>query len=149
MAASLPEPVFEVTRGIFSVKLMNGMEIPAEEIDRKDIFNAVFQYCSTPRTRAEITAFTGKSRYYTMSAIVQPLIEQGRIQLTIPDKPQSPKQQYVAVHWYIVALLLHSKQQESSEKLIVFTNFSIIGLPLEWQSKTEAVIPKGSFFDAA
>ena len=95
-AADLPDPGFDVTRGVFSVTFQNGTGIPEEEIDRRDIYMAVVQYCSTPRSRAEITSFTGKSRYYTMSAIVQPLIDQGRLQMTMPDKPKSPKQQYVA-----------------------------------------------------
>ena len=94
--ADLPEPEFQVTRGVFSVTFLNGMGIPEEEIDKTDIFNAVVQFCLKPRTRQEITAFTGKSRYYTMSAIVQPLIDQGRIRMTIPNKPKSPNQQFVA-----------------------------------------------------
>lgn len=96
-AANLPAPRFEAARGVFRVIFMNGMEIPEEEIDKGDIAEAVVKYCSTPRSRAEITAFTGKSRYYTMSAIVQPLIDQGRLQATIPDKPKSSRQRYVAV----------------------------------------------------
>ena len=95
-AANLPDPGFDVARGVFSVTFQNGAGIPEGEIDRRDIYMAVVQYCSTPRSRAEITSFTGKSRYYTMSAIVQPLIDQGRLQMTMPDKPKSPKQQYVA-----------------------------------------------------
>ena len=94
--ADLPEPEFQVTRGVFSVTFLNGMGIPEEEIDKTDIFNAVVQFCLKPRTRQEITAFTGKSRYYTMSAIVQPLIDQGRIRMTIPNKPKSPNQQFVS-----------------------------------------------------
>ena len=58
--ADLPEPEFQVTRGVFSVTFLNGMGIPEEEIDKTDIFNAVVQFCLKPRTRQEITAFTGK-----------------------------------------------------------------------------------------
>ena len=94
--ADLPEPEFKTDRGMFSVTFMNGTAIPEEEIDKGNIAEAVVAYCSTPRSRAEITAFTGKSRYYTMSAIVQPLIDQGRIRITIPDKPKSSRQRYVA-----------------------------------------------------
>lgn len=57
---------------------------------------AILQFCRIPRSRKEITEFTGKSRYYTMSAILQPLIDSGEILQTIPDKPRSPKQRYVA-----------------------------------------------------
>jgi ATP-dependent DNA helicase RecG len=58
---------------------------------------AVIQFCSIPRTRQEITEFTGRSRFYAMSNIVQPLVEQGRLRMTMPDKPQSPFQRFVAV----------------------------------------------------
>lgn len=33
--------------------------------------------------------------YYSMSKIVQPLIDDGKIALTLPDKPKSSKQRYV------------------------------------------------------
>jgi len=33
--------------------------------------------------------------YYSMSKIVQPLIDDGEIALTLPDKPKSSKQRYV------------------------------------------------------
>ena len=94
--AELPKPEFVVERGVFKVRLRNGMEMPETEIDKTDIHRAVVQYCRTPRSRDEITAFTGKSRYYTMSAIVQPLIDQGRLKMTLPEKPKSPNQRYVA-----------------------------------------------------
>ncbi len=96
--ADLPEPIFDVTRGVFSVTFRNSIGISEEEIDKTNIFDAVVQFCLNPRTRQEITAFTGKSRYFTMSAIVQPLLDQGRLRMTMPDKPKSPSQQFVSAH---------------------------------------------------
>ena len=94
--AQLPKPEFIVERGIFKAVLRNSSEMPESEIDRSDIHRAVVQFCTTPRSRKELTTFTGKSRYYTMSAIVQPLIDQGRLKMTIPEKPKSPNQRFVA-----------------------------------------------------
>lgn len=94
--AGLPSPTFDVVHGIFKVIFRNGIDIDADQIDKSDIFSAVILYCSVPRTREELTSFTGKSRYYTMSAIVQPLIEQGKLAMTIPDKPKSVNQKYVS-----------------------------------------------------
>lgn len=94
--ADLPEPRFDAMRELFTVNFFNGMGIPEEEIDKSDILVAVVQFCSVPRTRQEITAFTGKSRYHTMSAIVQPLLERGLLRMTLPEKPQSQYQQFVA-----------------------------------------------------
>ena len=94
--ADLPKPEFDVERGIFKVKLRNDMEMSGTEIDRKDIHRAVVQFCAIPRSREELTAFTGKSRYYTMSAIVQPLLDQGKLKMSMPEKPKSPKQRFIA-----------------------------------------------------
>ncbi len=72
------------------------MQRHESEIDKTDIYRAVVQFCETPRSREELTTFTGKSRYYTMSAIVQPLIDQGRLKMSMPEKPKSPNQRFVA-----------------------------------------------------
>ncbi len=93
--AKLPKPEFSDLRGIFKVTFRNGTGMAETEIDKSDIHKAILLFCRTPRTREELTAFTGKSRYYTMSAIVQPLLEQSRLRMTIPDRPKSPKQRYV------------------------------------------------------
>ena len=95
--ADLPDPKFEIRRGEFRVTLSNSRIELGEGIDKTDIRSAVVKFCSAPRSRDELTAFTGKSRYYTMSSIVQPLIEQGRIKMTLPDKPKSSKQRYITV----------------------------------------------------
>lgn len=96
--ANLPRPEFNDHRTVFRVVFRNGTAMETDKIDRTDLHRAVVQFCATPRTREEITEFVGKSRYFTMSAYVQPLLNQGRLRMTIPDKPKSPKQTYVAVH---------------------------------------------------
>ena len=95
--AGLPEPKFEIRRGDFEVTLINNIFVPVDEIDKTDISAAVMIFCKTPRSRKELVEFTGKSQYYTMSAIVQPLISSGKIKYTIPEKPKSPKQRFVTV----------------------------------------------------
>ncbi len=94
--SGLPKPEFEVKHGIFKVIFRNGIELTESEIDKSDIFTAVVQYCSVPRSREELVAFTGKSRFFTMSSIMKPLIEQNLIQLTIPEKPKSVHQRFVS-----------------------------------------------------
>lgn len=89
--AGLPTPIFSVLHGEFKVVMKNGyysanMSLP----------EAIIEFCSVPRTRAEIIAFTGKSRTYTMTKLVQPLIDAGAIRLTLPEKPKSSKQKYVS-----------------------------------------------------
>ena len=53
-------------------------------------------YCAEPKTRDEIMRHIGlKDREHFRLDILLPLIEGGLLDLTIPDKPKSPKQKYV------------------------------------------------------
>jgi ATP-dependent DNA helicase RecG len=96
--AHLPEPQFIVQHGLFKVIFRNGIQLHEDSlhVNKSDLLLAVVQFCQTPKSRDEITAFTGKSRYYTMSSIVSPLIMQGRLRMTMPEKPKSANQRYVA-----------------------------------------------------
>ena len=58
---------------------------------------SLLEFCEQPRARQEIIDFLGFSRYYAMSKIVQPLLDAGKLALTMPDKPKSSKQRYVRV----------------------------------------------------
>lgn len=52
-------------------------------------------FCRTPRTRIEICDYLGlNSVTYAIQAHVMPLVEAGKIKMSIPDKPKSPKQLY-------------------------------------------------------
>ena len=95
--SGLPPPEFYVERGLFKVVFRNGTDDPAASIDKTNIRDAIVKFCAVPRTREELTRFTGMSRYYTMSSIVQPLVMEGRLRMTIPEKPRSHKQCFVAV----------------------------------------------------
>jgi hypothetical protein len=58
----------------------------------------ILKFCETPRHRAEIQEFAGfQNRDYFRKEILNPLIEQGLLAPTLPDKPNSPNQQYRAV----------------------------------------------------
>ncbi len=88
--AGLPAPVFAVRHGEFTVVMKNGYfsgEAPAS--------NSVVDFCSIPRSRDELAAFVGKSKNHVMQHIIAPLVQNGMLKPTIPDKPRSPKQKYV------------------------------------------------------
>jgi len=54
-------------------------------------------YCQEPRTREEIMHLLGlKHLPHFRSSILQPLLAEGLLEQTIPDKPKSPNQKYVA-----------------------------------------------------
>lgn len=88
--AGLPVPVFSATHGEFKVVMKNGYDK-----ERQSLPESIIDFCSTPRTRAELVDFTGKSRTYTMAKMVQPLIDSGKLKLTLPEKPRSSKQKFV------------------------------------------------------
>lgn len=92
--AGLPEPEFSVTHGEFKVVFRNNIIVSDTAPVKEKIGDRILNFCRVPRTRAELTDFTGMSRYYTMSAIVQPLIESGKLKMTIPGKPKSKDQKY-------------------------------------------------------
>ena len=94
--ANLPSPQFKEGRGEFRVIFWNGNENLGNDVDKSDILSAVMRFCSVPRSRDELAAFCQRSRYTTMSTIVQPLINQGKLMETIPEKPKSKNQRYVA-----------------------------------------------------
>lgn len=97
--SGLPEPIFKVSRGLFSVTFRNGETITPEITikNSKEMAKAVLNFCYAPRSRAEIITLTGKSQTYTMNYIVKPLLEKGLLRMTNPEKPKSNKQKYVAV----------------------------------------------------
>lgn len=90
MYAGMSMPVFEVRHGEFKVTMKNTIfrENSTSE-------NAILDFCTVPRSRAELVAFTGKSRTYTMSNLIKPLLTSGKLKMTLPEKPKSSKQRFV------------------------------------------------------
>lgn len=94
--AGLPEPIFRDEKGIFTVILYNARH------EKRDVLvnagqNKLLEFCKTPRSRAEITEFCGKTQYYAMKKFVEPLLQQGLLEYTIPEKPKSPAQKFRTV----------------------------------------------------
>ncbi len=88
--AGLPAPIFSVVRGEFKVVMKNGLFA-----ETMSISDSLTEFCSIPRTRAEIVAFIGKSKNYVMSQIVASLLDSGKLKMTMPEKPKSPNQKFV------------------------------------------------------
>ncbi len=56
----------------------------------------IIWFCAEPRSFKEIMERLGlKNRVYVFKDYVSPLVVEGLIALTIPDKPKSPRQKYV------------------------------------------------------
>ena len=95
-AHNLPEPVFENRRNEFVVVLYNGTDIkPAQE---KPEAATLLEYCKEPRSRKEIAQFLKlKTASYAMDRYIRPLLEEGKLKMTIPEKPKSTHQKYRTV----------------------------------------------------
>ena len=103
---SLPEPQFTDSRGEFKVVLYNGskqeetQELSVEDETASEISDTkgLIEFCRSPRTRAEIKEFLAiSSGQYALHRYLDPLVRSGAIQMTIPEKPSSPKQRFVSV----------------------------------------------------
>jgi len=58
---------------------------------------AVLRFCAEAKSRSEIQAHLQlKDRDHLRKMILQPLMEAGLLLQTLPDKPTSPKQQFIS-----------------------------------------------------
>ena len=58
----------------------------------------IVAFCAEPRSKAEIANHCGfKDTKYFTAHYLKPLLENGHLQMTIPSKPNSSKQRYIAV----------------------------------------------------
>lgn len=90
--AGLPAPVFENSRGTFSVTLYKNSDYVKSAMSTEE---SLLEFCSIPRTRIEIANFLGISTpTYAISKYIKPLIESGKIEMTNLERPNSPNQKY-------------------------------------------------------
>lgn len=56
----------------------------------------ILEFCKEPRTTKEIMAYLGlKDRRNFYLKYMRPLLDSGKLQMTIPDKPNTKSQKYV------------------------------------------------------
>ena len=95
--AGLPAPVFQNRRNEFVVIFYNNKKdanVSIEsDVQRKDLLD----FCQIPRSRKEIAKYLGLSSVsYAITQYVQPLVDEGKLNMTIPEKPKSTHQMFVA-----------------------------------------------------
>ena len=89
---NLQEPKFTDERGCFTVTFYKVGNIINTEMESEEI-NNLLVFCKTPRTRKEICEYLGLSSItYAIQTHVMPLVASGKIRMTNPEKPKSPKQ---------------------------------------------------------
>ena len=62
-----------------------------------EIMKAIVNYCETPKGILEIAEMLGYKDKKTVRKYLDPLIEKGRIAMTVPAKPNSRNQKYVTI----------------------------------------------------
>lgn len=92
---NLREPEFLDARGNFVVKFYKEVLVSEAEENNDEEINNLIMFCKTPRTRKEICEYLGLSSVtYAIQTHIMPLVESGKIKLSIPKKPSSSKQLY-------------------------------------------------------
>lgn len=85
---------FADERGRFTVTFYKEKREAAVIVETEEQKNLIL-FCRTPRTRKEICDYLGlSSTTYAIQTHVMPLVDAGKIKLSLPDKPKSPKQLY-------------------------------------------------------
>ena len=74
---------------------------PTEELDPREqdkeqvTIQDLIQFCSVPRSRKEMQEFMGLAGRRNFSEkYIKPLLRAGKIEMTVPDKPNSRNQKY-------------------------------------------------------
>lgn len=96
----LPEPRFEKRRNEFVVTLFNGTAITIAPRKSEQVSEGIdlLEFCRIPRTRQEIADYLGvKTIFYAMSHYVRPLLQDGKLAMTLPETPKSSKQKFYTV----------------------------------------------------
>ena len=97
-------------------------QVTHQVIELSTVSKQILAFCTTPKSKKELAVFCGFKdlRNFTLKHI-NPLLESGQLEMTIPDKPKSRNQKIYyssfrinreAGHWVsspIVLLLFHSK----------------------------------------
>lgn len=90
--AGMPTPVFIDRRGVFRVIFYKKTAADSKDVDMEQ---EIINYCITPRSREELAERFGfEAPTYFIKTYIHPLIEEGKIKMTLPDKPRSKFQKY-------------------------------------------------------
>lgn len=111
--AGLPEPEYRQSEFMLYATLKNKnwgkedaswtreeqvREQDREQVGEQDEISRLIDFCSIPRSRSEMMEFLGLSGRRSFSDhYLKPLLATGKLSMTIPDKPNSKNQKYVAI----------------------------------------------------
>ena len=100
------KPEFSSTATDFRVILKNvnynlegdAHQVTHQVIELSTVSKQILTFCTTPKSKKELAVFCGFKdlRNFTLKHI-NPLLESGQLEMTIPDKPKSRNQKYITV----------------------------------------------------
>lgn len=93
-------PLNEVSIGVVgpgTSKTQDNQQVTPQDNQQVTLQDKILMFCSEPRTKKEIALQFGyKDTRHLTSRYITPLLENGKLQMTIPDKPNSKNQKYVS-----------------------------------------------------
>ena len=89
MIERIKNPIFYNERGEFKV-------IFRSYVKENNSAKGIIEFCKTPRSRKELEEFTGLDRTALYYSVLKPFLEEGLLKMTIPEKPKSKFQRFVA-----------------------------------------------------
>jgi len=90
--AGMPSPIFIDRRGVFKVIFYKKLDSQNKAVGLEQ---EILDYCVTPRSREEFAeSFGFDTPTYFIKTYIAPLIKDGKIKMTMPDKPKSKFQKY-------------------------------------------------------
>ena len=102
--AGLPDPEYRQADFMLYATLKNknwgdadkSWPVPAASSAMDDVQEKILSFCAEPKSRKEIMDFVGVHRRATFyDHYLLPLLSSEKLAMTLPDKPNSPKQKYV------------------------------------------------------
>ena len=91
-SADMPAPVFIDRRGVFKVIFYKKSESKGADVDMEQ---EILNYCVIPRSREELAKkFRFEAPTYFIKTYISPLLADGKIKMTMPDKSKSKFQKY-------------------------------------------------------
>lgn len=73
----------------------NSTQVEPEQAN--SITNRILVFCAEPKGMMEIAGHLGYKERKTVRKYIEPLLEQGRIAMTVPEKPNSRNQKYITI----------------------------------------------------
>lgn len=97
-AAGLPAPEYEAKAFMLCATIRNNStpQDSTQDSTQDKVLKEILEYCREPRSKVEIVEYFGyKSTKSFTKLYLKPLLDQGQLEMTIPEKPNSKNQRYI------------------------------------------------------